>query len=72
VSKSKFDSFMEELNNLQEKYNIYIHAEYEEELDYGWDEELYISGVNSYLAYYDSNGMPIATDEVYQRCTSTK
>lgn len=63
MKKSKYEMFIEELNILQEKYNIYIQADYEEEIDYNWDEEPYVSGVHCYLAYYDSDGVPIPTNE---------
>jgi hypothetical protein len=56
MANIQFEKFIEELNALQDKYDIYIHPEYEEEIDYTWEEESYVSGVNVYFAYYDSEG----------------
>lgn len=59
MDKENVRKFFKELDDLQNKYGIYIGADYEYEIDYGWDEESYISGANVYLAYYNSEGFEI-------------
>lgn len=63
MKQKQFEQFEKELQALQEKYNIYIHADYEEDVDYTWEEEPYVMGVTAYLAYYDAEGMPIVMED---------
>lgn len=56
IDKRKLESFLRELVALEEKHGIYIGADYEETLDYNWDEEPYISSISVYLIFTDKDG----------------
>ncbi len=56
------EEFLKELNDLQDKYGIYIGAEYIEDLEYSFDgegEHEYIVGVDSYVVFMDKDGYEI-------------
>jgi hypothetical protein len=60
VDKQKLLQFFKEFNELQEKYGIRVSADYEEKIDYNWDEEPYVCGVESYLVLYDNHDKKLA------------
>lgn len=64
MNKEKFKQFLKDLKQLEEKHGIYISASYEEEIDYNWDEEPYVSGVQAVLMYYDNNGNEMTLDNL--------
>lgn len=49
-------NFLNEVRDLQRKYGIYIGTEYDEVLDYDWDERPYVSGIDTYVTLEDKNG----------------
>lgn len=55
MEREKLQQFFNEFNALQEKYGIKVLSDYEEHIDYNWDEEPYVSGVESYLVLYNQN-----------------
>lgn len=55
MDKEKIQQFFNEFNALQQKYGIKVLSDYEEQIDYNWDEEPYVSGIESYLALYNHN-----------------
>lgn len=62
MDKSNVEMFLEELNALQDKYGIYIDAEYDENWDYGWDGEneyRYVSGVEACVIFMNKGGYEI-------------
>lgn len=63
MNKNKFDMFLKELQELENKYGISISAGYEEEIDYTWDEEPYVSRVQAHLIFTDSDGNEITENE---------
>lgn len=59
--------FLNELNALQDKYRIYIDADYEEDIDYGFDGEneyLYVSGIDAHVVFVNSGGYTI--EDIYK------
>lgn len=62
MDKEKFERFLEELHQLEDKHGIHIEAGYEEVLDYNWDEEPYVSGVTACLMFTDKDGNEINFD----------
>ncbi|AZV43574.1 hypothetical protein BAOM_2965 [Peribacillus asahii] len=64
MNKEKLKEFIRELNRLQEKHGIYISAGYDEMIDYNWDEEPYVSGVQSYLVFSDKEGNEKTLDDL--------
>jgi hypothetical protein len=65
MNKEKLECFINELSQLQDKYGIYVSADYEEHIDYNWDEEPYVSGVTAYLIYRDKDGNEITENDLY-------
>lgn len=51
----KLNNFFEEFKALQQKYSVFVSSDYDEQIDYDWEEEPYVSGISSYLVIYDSN-----------------
>lgn len=64
MDKKKARAFLEELQALQEKYDLYLSAGYEEELDYDYGGESYISGGQSYLLLSDKEGFEVSLDDL--------
>lgn len=58
---SKIDEFFKELQMLQSKYEIYIHPDSEDIIDYDWDESPYVTGSNPYITLVDKNDKVLAT-----------
>lgn len=58
--KDKLEQFFEEFKALQNKYGILVSSDYEEHIDYDWEEEPYVSGVSSFLVLYDKNDKKLA------------
>lgn len=63
VDVEKVKKFIEALSLLEMEHGIHISADYEEEIDYGWEEDPYISGVRPFLIYVDEQGYYIASDD---------
>ena len=61
--KKDLDGFLEELSKLQDKYKIYISADYEEQLDEGMDGEWYSMGGSVSIIYTDEEG-----NEIEEEC----
>lgn len=57
---NKFDKFVEELKELQDKYNIYLQAEYQEDWDEDYFGDMHCYGTHAYLVAYNED-----VDEVY-------
>jgi hypothetical protein len=66
MNKEKVKRFVKEFKALQDKYGIHIAPTYEEEIDYDWNEEPYVSGVQSYLLLVDEDGNTLNFDEVLE------
>lgn len=62
---SRLDLFLKELGDLEEKYGVYISADYEEEIDYDYDENPYTSHVSAYVVYQDKNGNKLESDKIW-------
>ena len=56
--------FHKELVNLTKKFGISISARSEEEIDYDYDEEPYVSGISDYIALSDAEGNEIVVDQI--------
>lgn len=74
MSKSIVEMFLEELNNLQDKYGIYIDADYNEYIDYDWNESPYVSGTEACVIFMNKGGYEIQdihrdVDWHYHICT---
>lgn len=52
-TKPDVKQFFKEFQELQNKYGIRVFADYEEEIDYDYEGESYVSGIESYLSIYD-------------------
>ncbi|WHF25251.1 hypothetical protein QJS65_10350 [Bacillus altitudinis] len=63
IDRGKFKRFLKEISTLEIKYGIHISADYEEEIDYNWEEEPYTSGIHSFLVYTDENGNALNEDD---------
>lgn len=63
IDRGKFKRFLKEISALEIKYGIHISADYEEEIDYNWEEEPYTSGIHSFLVYTDENGNALNEDD---------
>jgi hypothetical protein len=63
MNEEKFKQFLYEMKGLQDKYGIYVSSTYEEQIDYTWKEESYISGVQSFLLFSDKDGNELVYDE---------
>lgn len=50
--------FLNELNALQDKYGIYIDADYEEDWEYSWD-SMNCIGVDAYVIFVNKGGYEI-------------
>lgn len=61
----KLREFLLELKQLQEKYGIKINSNYEEEIDYDYEENPYVSSVKSYLVFTDENGNETTYEDEY-------
>lgn len=61
----KLNEFLNDLKQLQEKYGIKIYSGYDEEIDYDYEENPYVSGVNSYLVFSDDNGNEVTYEDDY-------
>lgn len=71
MDKKKARKFVEELNKLQEKYGFQITTNYEQEIDYDFKGESYVSGVTSYLTLVDNEGFEISIEDLergYSSC----
>ena len=55
MDKIKIKQFFDEFNALQEKYGIRVQPDHKELIDYDWDEEPYVSGIDDYLTLYNYN-----------------
>lgn len=64
MNKEKLKEFLKELNQLEKKYGIYISADYREEIDYDWDEEPYVGGIDAYLVFSDKEGNYMTIDDL--------
>ena len=53
------EGFLKELSRLEDKYKIYISADYEEDLDEGKDGQWYTVGVTASVVYLDEEGCKI-------------
>lgn len=51
----KLNKFFEEFKALQEKYEVFVTSDYDEEIDYNGEDELYVSGISSYIAIYNNS-----------------
>ena len=69
INMSNVNDFLREIKQLQVKYGIFIRAEYEEDLDYNWDDELVCVGVRSNIVLCDINDncYSLDTDEIYMQ-----
>lgn len=67
MNDEQLRQFVKELKALQNKYGIFITSSYEEEIDYDWDEQPYISGVQSFVEFIDSEGQKIQISEEHFR-----
>lgn len=56
-TKPDVKQFFKEFQELQNKYGIRVFADYEEEIDYDYEGESYVSGIESYLSIYDQKGV---------------
>ncbi|WP_440110100.1 hypothetical protein [Paenibacillus sp. QZ-Y1] len=54
--------FHNELVGLSKKFGISIHARSEEEIDYDYEEEPYVSGIGDYVVLSDAEGNEIVVD----------
>lgn len=52
------EKFLKELNALQDKYGIYIDADYKEDWEYSWDSMSCI-GVDAYVIFVNKGGYEI-------------
>ena len=52
------EKFLNELNSLQDKYGIYIDADYEEDWEYSWD-RMDCIGVNAHVVFVNKGGYEI-------------
>lgn len=60
MTNKNIELFMKELDELQEKYKIYISADYNEDCDYDYEGNMHPSGFGeSYLVFLDENGYEI-------------
>ncbi|WP_242730290.1 hypothetical protein [Bacillus altitudinis] len=64
IDTGRFKAFLKEISALEIKYGIHIGADYEEEIDYNWEEEPYTSGIHSFLVYTDENGNALNEDAI--------
>lgn len=64
MDKENLKQFLRELNMLEKKHGIHIIAEYEETVDYDWDEEPYVSGTSAYLVFIDKEGNQMTMDNL--------
>ncbi|MDE1407084.1 hypothetical protein NSQ93_22145 [Bacillus sp. FSL W8-0445] len=64
MNKEKLKEFLKELNQLEKKYDIYISADYREEIDYDWDEEPYVGGIDAYLVFSDEEGNSMTENDL--------
>lgn len=64
MNKEKLKQFLKELSQLEKKYGIFVAASYEENIDYNWDEEPYVSGVSAYLIFSDKDGNEMSMDNL--------
>lgn len=58
MSENTVEMFLEELNALQDKYGIYIDADYKEDWDYRWDGR-YLSGIEAHVVFMNKGGYEI-------------
>lgn len=71
MDKKRAREFVEELNKLQEKFSIHITSSFQEEIDYDYEGESYVSGINSELVLVDKEGFEISLDDLlsgYSTC----
>lgn len=71
MDKKKAREFLKELEKLQEKYGLQISSNYEQEIDYDYEESPYVSGVNSYITIVDKDGFEISIEDLergYSTC----
>ncbi|MEK4824517.1 hypothetical protein NSS71_08160 [Niallia sp. FSL W8-0951] len=64
MSGEKLRKFLEELADLEEKHGVYIAADYEEFIDYDWEESPYVASVSAHLIYTDKEGNKISENEI--------
>lgn len=65
IDDQTLEKFKNEFEELQKKYGIYVIADHEEQIDYNWNEEPYVSGIQSFLTYRDSEDNIIDSDGVF-------
>lgn len=56
--------FLRELDQLEQKYGMRVVADYEETIDYDYEESPYVSGGQSYLTLLDEDGNEYTDDKI--------
>ena len=64
MDKEKLQQFLMDLNKLENKYEIYISSTYDEELNYDYEENPYVSGVSSQLVFSDKDGNEMTLNDL--------
>lgn len=64
MDKKKAREFLAELSRLEEKYGMHLTTDYEEEIDYDYEESPYVSGIHSYLVVVDKEGFGLSVDDL--------
>lgn len=63
MNEETLREFAKEIKAIQNKYGIFISSSYEEEIDYDWEENPYISGCQSFVTFVDAEGYEVEFDE---------
>ena len=69
MDKKKARKFLEEVRKLEEKYGVRIASGYEEEIDYDYEENPYVIGINSFLVLVDEEGYGLSIDLLEDGCS---